>query len=148
MKFKTTNKEIKNGYYYIVRVGYCDLQNLLSGCDAFAYTSGVYGWNANFFDVDGICICTGYRSLVGENIDYNIIRKYEKKAEAIRNRYNYTEYKKEKAALNRLRLKFAEEVRSILKQQSGGGFSSVNADGQTVTIPERQIYHRIKRKEV
>lgn len=93
----------------------CDFQNLLSGCDAFAYTCGIYGWNADFYDVDGVCICTGYRSLVGDNIDGNIIRKYEKKAKAIREKYSFTEYKKQKAALDRLRLKFAEEVRSILR---------------------------------
>ena len=83
MKFRTTNKQIKNNYGYIVRVGYCDLQDLLRGKEPFAYTCGIYGWNADFYDVDGVCICTGYRSLCGENIDYNIIKKYQKKAEAI-----------------------------------------------------------------
>lgn len=114
MKFRTTNKQIKNNYGYIVRVGYCDLQDLLTGVDPFAYTCGVYGWNADFYDVDGVCICTGYRSLCGENIDYSIIRKYQEKAKAIKARYNFTEYKKERAALERLRQKFADEIRTIL----------------------------------
>ena len=38
----------------------------------------------------------------------------QKKAKEIKNRYNFTEWKKEKAALERLRQKFADEVRSIL----------------------------------
>lgn len=114
MKFRTTNKQIKNNYGYIVRVGYCDLQDLLTGCDAFAYTCGVYGWNADFFDLDGVCICTGYRSLIGERLPDDIIKKYQKKAKAIKERYNFTEYKKEFAALERLRQKFVDEIKSIL----------------------------------
>jgi hypothetical protein len=114
MKFKTTNKQIKNNYGYIVRVGYCDLQDLLHGAEPFAYTCGIYGWNADFYNIDGVCICTGYRSLVGDNIPSDIIKKYQKKAKAIKEKYNFTEYKKERAALERLRQKFADEVRSIL----------------------------------
>ena len=114
MKFRTTNKQIKNNYGYIVRVGYCDLQDLLTYKEPFAYTCGVYGWNADFFDLDGICICTGYRSLVGERLPSDIVIKYQNKAKAIKSRYNFTEYKKERAALERLRKKFADEVRSIL----------------------------------
>ena len=114
MKFKTTNKQIKNNFGYIVRVGYCDLQDLLRGVDPFAYTCGVYGWDADFYNIDGVCICTGYRSLVGDNISSDIIKKYQKKAKAIKEKYTYTEYKKERAALERLRQKFADEVRSIL----------------------------------
>ena len=116
MKFKTTNKAIKNNYGYIVRVGYCDLQFLLRGCDAFAYTSGVYGWNADFYNVDGVCICTGYRSLIGERMPDGVVTKYNKKAQQIIDKYQWTDYKKQQKALERLRKKFADEVRATLQQ--------------------------------
>ena len=114
MKFKTTNKAIKENFYHVVRVGYCDLQYLLNGCDAFAYTSGVYGWNANFYDIDGVCICTGYRSLTGERLPDGVVTRYNNKAKQIIDKYDWTDYKKKQKALERLRQKFVDEVRETL----------------------------------
>ena len=83
MKFRTTNKQIKNNYGYIVRVGYCDLQDLLTGVDPFAYTCGVYGWNFDVYEVNGTTICTGYRGMVGRSVNYERLKEYEAKAEKI-----------------------------------------------------------------
>lgn len=43
MKFKTTQKQIKNNFGKIFAVGYCDLCNLLQFEKPIAYTCGVYG---------------------------------------------------------------------------------------------------------
>ena len=43
MKYKTTAKAIKEGYYKIISVGYCELQGLLSYKSPTAYASGYYG---------------------------------------------------------------------------------------------------------
>jgi len=83
MKFKTTAKAIRDGYYTIIGVGYCDLQNLLKYKDPVAYTCGVYGWSFDVYDIDRVAICTGYRVMPSKNSshDYKLIREYDKMAE-------------------------------------------------------------------
>lgn len=85
MKYKTTAKAIRqeSKFRKTVSVGYCDLQHLLSGRQANAYTCGVYGWNFDVYDVYGITITTGYRGMVGRTA--NNYREYEKRAEAVYN---------------------------------------------------------------
>ena len=79
MKLQTTNKEIKYNFYKIIKIGYCAAQYLLNYKNPFAYTSGVYGWNADFYEIGNICISTGYRP-VGEKVEYNLLQEIEKKA--------------------------------------------------------------------
>lgn len=81
MKYLTTTKAIKNGYARMVSAGYCDLSSLLHYVEPVAYTCGVYGWNYDVYDVDGVTICTGYRGMPGRRA--NNITDYEKKARAI-----------------------------------------------------------------
>lgn len=84
MKFKTTQKAVKEGYRNIIRVGYCDLQYLLYYKNPVAYTCGVYGWNADIYDIGrGSAICTGYRTFGDIRPDYELIREYDKKAKKI-----------------------------------------------------------------
>jgi len=83
MKLKTTNKEIRNQAANIYRFGYCQIQALLYFKQAFAYTSGVYGWNADFYEVDNCIISTGYRPIGNITLDYETVRKAEKEAEII-----------------------------------------------------------------
>ena len=108
MKIQTTKKAIKNNYGKIVRVGYCDLVYLLSYTDAFAYTAGVYGWNADIYDLEGIALVTGYRTFGEISPSWELIEKYEQKAkEVIDLIYNYEERKE---ALKTLIDSFLEEV--------------------------------------
>lgn len=80
MKFRTTAKELKNGYCNIISVGYCELQSLLCYEYPVAYNRGTYGWNFDVYDVDGVAICTGYRPISSKNanVDYETVRKYKK----------------------------------------------------------------------
>jgi len=84
MKFKTTEKAVKQGYSRILSVGYCDMQRLLSSRSPIAYASGIYGWNFDVYDVgdivQGACICTGYRPPKGIEPDYDMLREYESRA--------------------------------------------------------------------
>ena len=82
MKYKTTQKAVRNGYWKTIVIGYCDAQHLLAHKSANAYTCGVYGWNADIYDFDNIAIVTGYRPFGNVHPDYNTIREYEKRAEA------------------------------------------------------------------
>ena len=83
MKYKTTAKAVRQGYHCIISAGYCDLQGLLSNKSPVAYSCGVYGWNFDVYDIDGVAIATGYRGMPSQNskADYKLIREYEKRSE-------------------------------------------------------------------
>ena len=85
MKLKTTTKEMRQ-FYRILQVGYCELQFLLNAVSPFAYTCGVYGWNADYYEIDGVLIATGYRSMPqSKNVtcDYKLVRKYDDQARSL-----------------------------------------------------------------
>lgn len=113
MKIKTTRQEINGTNTY--KCGYCDLQSLLSGIDAWAYNCGVYGWNWDAYDItntktgDTITICTGYRGTVGKQLKYEIVRKYDNKARKIIDNWELT-YKQKQSKLRTLRNRFIEQV--------------------------------------
>ena len=77
MKFKTTAKAVKEKYADVIKIGYCDLQHLLSCESASAYTCGVYGWNADIYTFNGVAICTGHRPFGNISPDHDIVRKYD-----------------------------------------------------------------------
>ena len=86
MKIKTTAKAIRENYgkNYRLEIGYCDMQYLLRYDNPIGYTCGIYGWNFDLYDINGIAICTGYRGMPsGKNFDYSIVHKYEEKARKI-----------------------------------------------------------------
>ena len=107
MKYLTTTKAIKNGYNNIVYAGYCDLQCLLHYVDPVAYTRGVYGWNYDVYDVNGVTICTGYRGMPGRRA--NKITDYEKKARAIEEDYSMP-YEAKKDAVMALLHEFCQQA--------------------------------------
>ena len=110
MKFKTTQKAVKEGYRNIIRIGYCDLQYLLYCKNPVAYTCGVYGWNADIYEVGrGSAICTGYRTFGDIRPDYELIREYNKRAEAIVRGLSYNPIKA-KYEINKLLNEFIEKV--------------------------------------
>lgn len=88
MKYKTTAKAIREGAVNPRSAGYCDLQYLLHNHQPTAYTSGVYGWNFDVYEVYGLTICTGYRAMVGKRLEG--IAEAESKAENI---FHGEEYK-------------------------------------------------------
>lgn len=78
MKYKTTKKEVKSNYRSIIRLGAVELYYLLKFTEPVAYTSGVYGWNADIYDLGNVAIVTGYRSFGNITPDYEIVEKYNK----------------------------------------------------------------------
>lgn len=95
MKYKTTIKALRANSCNLRRAGYCDLQYLLRGHEPIAYTSGIYGWNFDVYEVYGVTICTGYQGMPGKRLDS--IVEYENKAMAIWNDYNKLYEEKYKA---------------------------------------------------
>lgn len=80
MKVQVSRGQVMSNYFAVIEVGYCDLQNLLAYEDARFYTAGVYGWNANLFEVPGTnrIIVTGYRPF--GNVTAYKVREYDQKA--------------------------------------------------------------------
>lgn len=87
MKLKTTKTQIKNNFTNIISIGYCDIQYLTYYKSPFAYSSGACGWSCDYYDIDNICLSTGYNP-IGKNVSYELIRKYELKAQKIINDFN------------------------------------------------------------
>ena len=81
MKCKVTSRELREHYGdNIVSIGYCAAQHLLRGVEPLGYNSGVYGWNYDAYDLDGLCIVTGYRSMPGRSMPYGLVNRYDEEA--------------------------------------------------------------------
>lgn len=85
MKVKVTMKQIRNNYYSIIGIPYCNAYYLLSFQDPNFYTCGVYGWNNDIYEIsDFVAISTGCRNLGGNvKYDYEILENYENQAKNI-----------------------------------------------------------------
>ena len=113
MKFKTTQKAIRNNATFILSANYCSLQHLLNFENPVAYNCGVYGWNCDYYstrEIDGSdgYICTGYRPH-GKHIPYETAKKYETIAEKIV--YDYKRpYEERKQELKNLIRQLIDEM--------------------------------------
>lgn len=116
MKYQTTAKAIRAEYApcNILSIGYCDAQFLLSPYSPDAYTCGVYGWNFDVYEINGIAICTGYRGMPkGMNYDSSRLRFFEEKARDVcRN----APYEKRNAILGELLRDFIGECDKLNKR--------------------------------
>ncbi len=108
MKFKTTRKAIVNSSANIVCVGYCDLSYLLRNHSPIAYTCGVYGWNFDVYEIDGLTICTGYRGMPGRRA--NNIGAYEEKARQIMSWENKILFEEKQEQLEQLLHEFIKQA--------------------------------------
>lgn len=107
MKYRTTAKAIRSEGGNILCIGYCDAWHLLSNHSANAYTSGIYGWNFDVYEVHGATICTGYRGMPGRRA--NNVREYEKKARAIYEDWN-TPHEERKEKIEKLLQEFIAQA--------------------------------------
>ena len=109
MKFKTTRKEINRNYNRVICIGYCQAQYLLNGKNPIAYNSGVYGWNCDIYDINGVAIVTGYNPFGNIRPDYETIKKYEDEARKIACN-SWGNYQKMIDQTDKLLNQFIEEV--------------------------------------
>jgi hypothetical protein len=109
MKLKTTKKQVKNNFNNILSFGFCNIQYLTKFKNPFAYSSGGYGWACDYYEVDNVCLSTGY-SPIGENVDYKLMRKYEEKAQKICNNYELS-YKVRERRVNKLLIEFINKCK-------------------------------------
>lgn len=84
-KYKTTKKAMNEDYTHIIGTGYCNLQFLLYFEEPFAYSTRAEGWACDYYDVDGVLICTGYAPMRSKRTksNYQIEHEYDGKAREI-----------------------------------------------------------------
>tara|TARA_R110000868_G_scaffold45703_1_gene151472 strand:+ start:134 stop:466 length:333 start_codon:yes stop_codon:yes gene_type:complete len=110
MKLKTTKNQVKNNFNTILSLGYCEIDNLTRYKNPFAYSCGVNGWSCDYYNIDGVCLSTGYDP-IGKNVDYKLVRKYEAKAQKISLDYNI-DYKIKERKVNKLLIEFINKVKN------------------------------------
>lgn len=110
MKYKTTKKEVMQGYTNIICVGYCSLQQLLNYENPVAYTARREGWAADVYQADSnTAIITGYAPFGNIRPGYDVCKKYEHAAEKIRYD-NSISYEEQRQQLQTLLHEFVKEV--------------------------------------
>ena len=108
MKYRATQKEIRDGFNAVIAVPYCSLQSLLTFESPIAYTVRREGWGADIYDVgNGVAIATGYAPFGNCKPIYEVRQMYENLARRVLNGYSYNEAKEE---LRYLLVDFIEEV--------------------------------------
>lgn len=109
MKYKTTKRDVMNGYAAVISVSYCGLQTLLRCETERAYTTRREGWAADVYDFGMTAIVTGYAPFGNIKPDYDTVHRYEKAAEKIAYNYDLT-WEEQKTQLSALIKEFIEEV--------------------------------------
>lgn len=108
MKFKTTQKAIKQGYKNVIIVSYCGLQSLLRRENPIAYTTRTEGWGADIYGFGNAAIVTGYAPFGNIRPSYETNQKYESKAR--KTIEQYPSYEIQKRQLSLLIVEYIEEV--------------------------------------
>lgn len=72
MKYKITQKETRQNFVKVFRVGYCEIDSIEYFLSPAAYNSGINGWNYDLFTFGRYAICTGYRP-IGADTDEHFI---------------------------------------------------------------------------
>lgn len=87
MKTRITIQDAK--FLHCFCIGYCDAQYLLRYEDPVFYTAGIYWRKADFYKMEDpntwrtIRISTWYGTTGDRYIDYDLLKNYEKKAQAL-----------------------------------------------------------------
>lgn len=113
MAFKVTRTSIQANYSNIYYVGYCEMYHLLGAFRKVGFTSGIYGWNYNVYEIDiDTCVLTGYRGMFGKRIPSEKYSKLETKAKTIYcDRNNNLSYDKRQAKIRKMALKFFNDLK-------------------------------------
>lgn len=120
MKKKMTRKDVLGMHQHVLKVGYCQLETLLSNIEPYAYTCGVYGWNSDVYSLGNVAISMGYRPCGDIQCSYELVNKYEELAQS-----EYTtkgrNYDKYQQALTDLLYSFIDEAVAT----NGKGYKNV-----------------------
>lgn len=135
----TTNREQRENNSIILGFSYCSIQNIERYLNANAYTCGMYGWKADFYEIDdGVTISTGYTPLNYISLtDYKDINVYRKtKATILReglkrieSRLNKNGYKWQKSGSWHA---CRENMRKVLNRLIKKANTAANAEAQQI----------------
>ncbi len=114
MKARTTQKFVKRINRHVIQLYYCEAQNLLRYSAPALYTAGVYGWNADVYDVGADAVVTGYRPFGDVRPDPELVKQYDAAAEKIDAGIAATADEYEEKA-RRVRSLLAEFVRAAVR---------------------------------
>lgn len=110
MRVQVTKRDVMKQNRFVICVGYCDLQYLLRFKDSQFYTAGMYGWNADIYQVSpSAVIVTGYRPFGNVKVEFGILRGFENRASHILNQRELT-YDEKKEALDEILDEFLQVV--------------------------------------
>lgn len=118
LKAKVTDREVREGYF-VIAIGYCGAQNILTYQGARFYNYGSMGWRYDVYELDfNLAICTGYSPIksIPEKLNKQaaeVVYKYDKKAAALDSR-NYKGYENYRKAIERLYKKMVAELKTIV----------------------------------
>ena len=104
MKRRVTMKSMRTANTYAVP--YCVIQRLLKFQEPFAYSAGVYGWNCDYYKINDVVICTGYRP-VGKQVKYDLCKKWEGEAKNV----SSLPWAEQEEATQQLLMQFVEEIK-------------------------------------
>lgn len=113
-KVKISNKKAKELYDVIIQASDLKMLHYLDDRNIF-YNSGVYGWNWDIYDFNGVALINSYRNTpCNIRPSYKIVEKYNKIFDNYLKKYQWTEghsWTDTRKKAEKLLTKFIEEVR-------------------------------------
>lgn len=86
MKTRVIRKDIIDNYDYVLNLsGACI--NLLRYENPVYYNAGKYGWNWDAYYINGVILISGYRNMIGERVDWDVLHEYDLRAKKIQDHY-------------------------------------------------------------
>ena len=112
-KLRVTRKEMRENNY-IFGIGYCEMYSLLQFNRPVAYSAGIYGWDCDYYIVDGVVISTSYRPIKNKNMKNSdkLVKEYEEKAIKISNSITMT-WEQKKNRVDKLLSKLICKLKEI-----------------------------------
>lgn len=111
MKTNVTEKYLRSTYSKVITLGTCTPNYLMAYTSPDYYTYGVYGWNFDAIDIDGVLVMWGDRRTFGKHADYDLIREYEEKAKQLHDKqYKELTCEEVRKGLDILRYEFVHKV--------------------------------------
>lgn len=111
LKVQVTKKQITDNYKNVICVGNLNLYYLLRFKDARFYTAGMYGWNADIYEINNnTVIVMGDRPFGNIKAEFGIIRGFEDRAREIIVRGDFLEYEEQEKVIDDVLDEFIQVV--------------------------------------
>lgn len=131
-KYRTTDREQRENNGIVLGFCYCEIQNITRYLRPNAYTCGVYGWRADFYEFDGFTVSTGYSPLrFIYKSGYKDIDAHRKaKAEVLQNEFqklenklkcNFYKWQRESGSWHLGNKKVNQLINRIIKKANNAG---------------------------